>query len=104
MPGPAKRNDEDRVDPDLIDAIHVPRHQAFGGNRDPAQAPVVERISGGFRVAARLHFDECERSPALGDDVDLTTRYPRAACEDAPAMGSQIPAGDGLGATSALFG
>ena len=98
------RHDKQGVDPELVIWLQIARRETLGGNNDPPEPPCVERQSGCLGRGAGLYLDEGECPAAAGDDVDLSTGDPSAASEDAPAVQSQPPTGEGLGAAPALLG
>ena len=100
----AARDEEDGVDPDDVAGACEPRGQALGGDRDPAQAMVIERPGGGFLAVALLHLDECNGRITPRDEVDLSTGDPRADRKDPPAVKPQPPRRKRFGAAAALFG
>ena len=101
---PVARNDEHRVDPDVVAVTHVARREALRGNHDPAQSPLIEREGSGFVAGPRLDLDEGQRAPAPGNDVDLAAGDASAARKDAPAVEPEIPAGQRLRPAAALLG
>ena len=100
----AAGNEEDGIDTDRVTGPFEAWREAFGGRRDPAQAPGVERHRRGVLAGTLLYFDEREGAAAPRDQIDLAARDPGTAREDPPAVEAQPPGGDGLGAASALLG
>ena len=104
MSGRASRNDEDRIDPQVIAGLHVPRREALRRNGHAAKSPGVERHGRSAFGRSRLYFDEGEDLASPCDDIDLAAGNTGAPGEDAPAVEAEPPAGDGLGPAAALFG
>jgi len=102
--GPAARNDEHRIDPDVVAVAHVTWREALRGDHDPAQSPLIEREGSGFVAGPRLDLDEGQRAPPAGNDVDLAAGDAGAARKDAPAIEPQVPAGERLRPAAALLG
>ena len=100
----APRNEENRVDADRVAGPGKARREALGGGRHPAQAIFVERHRRCVLGGALLDLDEGERTPAPRDQINLAAGNPRAPGEDAPAVESEPPGGDGFGAAAARFG
>ena|GEM_PF-6148481 len=100
----AARYEEDRVDPDHVAGAGETRGQPLGGDRDPAQAILVERPGGGFGAAPLLDLDECDGRAAPSDEVDFATRDPSANRENPPAVNAQPPCRDLLGPATAPLG
>ena len=102
--GPAARDEVNGVDADHVAETGVARREAFGGDRDPAQAVGVERPCGGILGLALLDLDEGEGAAAARDEVDFAAGNARSLGEDRPAVKPQPPGGDAFGAPSALLG
>jgi hypothetical protein len=69
-----------------------------------SKAPGVDRevaLGGG---GTPLHFDEGDRAPAPGDQVDLAARGFHPAPDDAPAVEPQPQRGEALALAPAPFG
>lgn len=103
VPGPASWHDEQGIDPHVITVAHVAGGQPLGGGHHAAQAPLVECEGGSSFGRAGFHFDERQRAPPPGDDVDFAARDTRPASEDAPSVKPQEPAGQRLSASTALL-
>ena len=104
MPRETARDEEDGVDPDNVAGACEPRGQALGGDRDPAQAILIERPGGGFLAVALLHLDECDGRTTPRNEANLPTRDPRADRKDPPAVQPQPPRRNRFGAAAALLG
>src|SRR3982751_1250534 len=98
VPRPPARDDEHRVDADVVAVAHEARGEALGGNRDAPQAVVVERKGCGLVRCARLNLDEGDGTAPAGDDVDLSAGNTRPSLENTPAAQAEVPAGERLGA------
>ena len=98
------RDDEDRVDPDVVAVAGVARRQPFGRDRDPAQAVSVEAPRRRLVARPLLHLDEGQRSAAPCDQVDLAAGNACAAVEDAPPVESQPPRRERLRAPALSLG
>lgn len=101
---PSSRHDEQRIDPDVVASAHIAPGEPLGGHRDAAQAPAIEGKGSCVLAGARLDLDECQRSSATGDDIDLTARHSGATGKDLPTLKAQVPAGECFGASTAPFG
>jgi len=95
---------ENGVDADVVACPGVSRRQPLGGNRDPAQAVMVEGHGGAGLAGTGLDLDKGEGAAAAGDEVDLAAGHARPGGEDPPAMQPQPPGGEPLGAAAALLG
>ncbi len=98
------RDDEHRVDADVIARTDIARGKLFGGGGDAAQAIAVERYRCGVGGGTLLDLDEGDHLAAPGDEVDLAAAQFDALGEDPPAVEPEPPGGEGLGATAALLG
>ena len=103
VPGPAPRDDEQRVHPYVVPKAYEAGGETLDGDCNAAQLPLIERKSGSAIACTRLDFDEGHGPPAPGNDIDFTARHARAASEDAPALQAQIPASEGLGTPAAFL-
>src|SRR6476661_9446835 len=104
MAGPAARDHEQRIDTHVVAIAHEARREALGGNSDTTQAPFVERESGSAFARPRLDLHEGEGAAAPRDNVNFAAAHSRTACKNAPTVEPQVPACDGLGSATALFG
>jgi hypothetical protein len=104
MAGEAARDDEHRVDPDVVAGPGVAVGERLGRGGDPAKAILVERELRVGRRRARLDLDEGDGAAAAGDEIDLADRSPDAAAEDGPALEAKPPGGIALGPAAAAFG
>ena len=100
----AARDDEDRVDADVVAGAGIARLELARGNRDPAQAMFVERLGGGVSGGALFDLDESQHPAAPRDQIDLTAAHFDAGGEDPPAVEPEPPRRDRLGAAAALLG
>lgn len=92
----ASRNDEDRVDADVLAPLGITGRQPFRRRRNPAQAILVKAPGGGVFAAALFDLDEGDDVAAFGDKVDLAPCDPDTPVEDAPAVEAQPPGGEGF--------
>ena len=97
------RNDEDRVDAQVVTGPQVARRKMLGRRDDSAQAPGIERHGRGLVRSARLHLDEREDSASARDDVDLAAGHSSAPGKDPPAVQAQPKGRQCLSGTAALF-
>jgi len=104
MAGKAAGNDEHRIDSDVLALLGIARSQLLRRHRDPSQAVVVERHSGGIDAGALLYLDEGDGPTAFGDKVDLAAANPRPCRQDPPAVQPQPPGRDPFRAAAAPFG
>ncbi len=100
----AARDDEDRVDADVVAGAGIARFELAGGNRDPAQAMLVERLGGGVSGGALLNLDEGQYLAAPRHKIDFTAAHFYAGGEDPPAVKPEPPRRDRLGTAAALLG
>ena len=97
-------DDEDRVDPDVVARAGISRLELACGDRDAAQAMLVERQGCGIGGGALLDLDERQPLAAPRNQVDLTAAHLDPLGEDPPAMEAEPPGGDRFGAAPALLG
>ncbi len=100
----AARDDEDRVDADVVAGAGEALLELARGDRDPAQAMLVERECSGIGGGALLDLDKRQHLATPRDQIDLTAAHFHPLGEDPPAVKPQPPGGDGLGAAAALLG
>ena len=98
------RDDQQRVDADVIAVAGVAWREALCGDGDPAQAVLIEGPGGGLVSVALLDLDECQCPAAPGDQVDFASRDPRPPGEDVPPVQPQPPGRDRLGLAAARLG
>lgn len=103
MSGPAARNDEQRVDADVVTFAEVARGETFGGGDHAPQAPFVESERRRLLAGACLDLDKGKDSSPPGDDVDFTAGHSRASRQNLPAVETQEPAAKRLSASPALL-
>jgi hypothetical protein len=104
VPRQAARDDEQRIDSDVVAIADVARRKAFGGDRDPAQAILVKCPRCRVLSAALLNLDEGQRPAAAGNQIDLAARNPGAAGENSPALETQPPGGERFRPPTTRFG
>jgi len=102
--GQAARDDEQCVDADIVTLASVARREAFGGDRDPAQAIFVECPGGGFLGAAPLDLDKGDDFSPASNEVDFTARNACTASKNSPALETQPPGGEGFCPPTVRFG
>jgi len=104
MPWQSARVEEDCVDPGNVPRAGIARRQALGGDRDPAEAVMVERPCGGIEGLALFDLDERDGRAAPRDEVDFAAGDPRADREDSPGVKPQPPRRERFGTAAALLG
>ncbi len=97
-------HEEQCVDPDYIAVSGEARCKPLGGDRDTAEAILVESPGGRILGAALLYLDEGEGFAAPDDQIDLAARNTGAHGEDSPALQPQPPGGERLRPPPARFG
>lgn len=102
--GEAAGDDEDGVDADVVAGAGEARGELLGGDGDSAQAVAIERDPRGVDGGTLLDLDERDQFAAPSDEIDLTAAHFHPPGEDSPAVETEPPGGDGLGAAAALFG
>jgi hypothetical protein len=98
------RDDEQRVDADVVAIARVARRKFLRGNSDASKAIFVERPCGCFSRPALLDLDEGNDAAATRDQVDFAARDTGTASENSPAFEPKPPSGDCLGPAASGFG
>ena len=98
------RRKEHHVDPYVIARTGEARAEHFGRRGNSAQAIWVDRKVQIGGAVAPFDLDECDRSPAPRDKIDLADGNAEPFAEDAPAVEAQPPGGAAFGLTPARFG
>ena len=97
------RDDEHRVDPDVVARPHESRREQLRGSHDAPEAPRIERYGRGVVRRAGFHFDKRERSTPPRDNIHFPTIYTGSPSQNSPSVQPQSPAGQALRTTAALF-
>ena len=102
--GEATRDDEQRVDTNIVAIPDISRSQPFGGYRHPAKAELIECPCRRRVTAALFYFHERNGPAAASDQVDFAAVYPHALCQDSPAVEPQPPGSKRLRPPTPCFG
>ena len=85
--------DPDQIETEMIGMQIMPPDQSLGGAQRAVELVAIDaRESFGTREPAP-HFDDQQRPPAAGDDIEFTTAADPIAGRDAPAAPLQMTAG-----------
>ena len=83
---PAVRHDEDRINADVVTGAGVTRLELARGDRDPAQAMLVERERRGVSSSALLDLDKRQHPAAPRDQIDLAAAHFHPLGQNPPAV------------------
>ena len=100
----ASRDDEDRIDANVVARPGVTRLELARGDRDAAQAMLIERKRRSVGGGALFDLDEGQHLAAPRDQINLAAAHFDPLGENSPAVEPQPPGGNRLGAATALLG
>jgi hypothetical protein len=98
------RDDEYRIDADIVAIAGIARCQSLRGHCDTAQPIFIERPCGRFRGAALLDLDESEDPTSTRNEIDLAAGNASAPRKNSPAVQSKPPCGNGFCPAAPGFG
>jgi hypothetical protein len=91
------RDNEQRINSNLIPLAGISRREPFGGNGNTPQPIFVEAPIGSFSGVSLLDLDKGQDPPTPSDEVDFTARHSHALSEDFPPFQPQPPGRDRFG-------